>query len=1330
MNRAAYAGALLASTLALAQGASLYVSPTGSDANDGSAPADGKALRTVQAAVDRAQPGDTVLLRGGVYRETVVFPRSGSAEQPITVKAVAAEKALISGCDPVGGWTVHDAAKGIWKAPMAWTLGLGRNQVFVAGEVLIEARHPNLPDPGLGMYVADLSPLWPTFAETSIPDAKVAPGRITGRFLEGVPDDYWKGACYYGVHYEGWAAQTGVVESSQAGEISVGDRTRTWWFGSAYGGGYRPEEGRGMLVGHLNALDQPGEWHWQDGTLYLIPHDGQQPTQVEAKARQLAFDFSGREHLRLEGLTVRAASLRLDGSASCTVEGCDLAYISHYTRHYDIGQIETGRNTITSGETGIFVGGHDNTFRNCSVRISAGAGFYLRGYHHTIHNCLIDEVSYTSHYLNAITDAVSDFPDYENFLVGGHVITYNTMRNAGRHFFNVYGNGTSTASRTRGPMDYMATLFAHNHLYNGMLQTKDAGFITGYYSSGGTLDGLNTQIAYNVMHDCYDIFAMRISVLGIVYLDAGSCDVDLYNNLLWAAPGSLQRGLWYNTMCVDVHERDNLFHGDFARSSADLQPADFPGGKPFRFGHDFANPPPLPAWPQLERRVIEAEAGTAQGATVAPTATGLGGLQDGDSIDLGAVDFTAGWQSAILQFASAVKELNADKAARAAPRHQKATDPLVLEAIVNDGAQEKVRTQWTFIHSVRDSAWIRFNQVPLGEGYGRFRAIYGNDQETPRRLEIRLDAVDGPLVGEVSLPQTDRPRGGRIQIYGAATGTVTPEATGTHDVFLVFRADDGKAVGEFEYFRFEQYRGQIALQKNEVKLELRLGSPTGAKIGEFYPRCSGGADTFRELVATLEPVTGVQPLFAVVRSAVSGPIGTIDAFRLEKARQPIDWTGVGSAPLERDGRPLYPDATNRPCARPADKYPQALVSAASGRPRAVAVAQRLAAAPVIDGAPDEWPVSDPGRTLVLKESFDAAPTTAPHSQAWIGYDAAAFYLALRHPVGNAAALLPSTHTWGRDDGVEIAFQDAFAKTAAPILTLYGFPDGHFSSEDYGGASPAAIAGLEKAVTYAAKVGAGEWTCEWRIPFAACGFTPATVPALRFNLGVRKTAPEAWVIWRGTGGATYQVANAGLLVFPAEMVAAGVPSDKLEVWLDAADAATVQPDEAGNVAVWKDKSGKGRDARQDAAAFRPQFAATGLNGRPALRFDEKRLTRLELPDLSEQKLSGMVFAVISNPVESAEVNHDPRIFTSSDGKDFDFLVGIAATVPNLETGGPRLVVHGFSERWAKVVRVGCFSPNPQTFFNGPMAEILAYSRALSPAEQDRVRAYLAAKWGVE
>jgi hypothetical protein len=901
-----------------AHAATYYVSPRGNDGNTGLGPEDGKSLRTIQAAVNKMQPGDTCLVRGGVYRETVTFPRSGTADKPITIKPYRNEKALVSGCEPVTGWTKHQG--NVWKATMPWTLGLGRNQVFCDGEVMIEARFPNTPAPGLEMPVSDLSPLWPTFGEFSIPDPQKNIGRVVSKLLEGQPDDYWKGALYYGVHYHGWSAQTGIVESSKSGEMMVGDRTRVWWFPEPYGN-YSPEEGRGMIVGHINALDQPGEWHWQENTLYLIPKRSGAPRNVEAKRRQLAFDLSGREHIHISGLTVKAASARLEDSAHCVFDRCDFSYISHFTRFYDIGQVENGRDTLKSGETGIFVGGHDNSFLNCSVRFSAGAGFYLRGYHHTIHNCLIDEIDYTSHYLNAITDAVSDFNDYENFLVGGHVITYNTMRNAGRHFFNFYGNGTSTASRNRAPMDYIATLFAHNHLYNGMLQTRDAGFLTGYYSSGGTLNGMNSQVVYNVMHDCYDIFAMRINVLGIVYLDAGTCDVDLHHNLLWAAPGSLQRGLWYNTMCVDVNEHDNVFHENFTRTCAELKAEDFPERKPFRFGHDFENPPPLPKWPQIECRRIEAETCVTASPGVAKSANGLSGLKDGDWFCLGGVDFSQNWQSIVMRFASDVKEMNTDRSARAHPRHQKATDPIVLEAIAHDGAHEQVRKQWTFVYNVQDGAWLRFNQVPLGEGYRRFRVIYGNDSEAPRRVEVHLDRVDGPLVGLVSLPQTDKPRGGRIQIYKDAVGEISSAATGTHDVFLVFRSDDQKPVGEFEYFRFEQYRGAIPLQKNEVTLEVRVGGKDGEKIGEFYPRFTGGAANFRDIVASLEPARGTQPVFIVVRSALAGPIGTIDWMSLEKAKQPTDVTGIGAPPRRsREGGMVLPQATHRPCARPADKY--------------------------------------------------------------------------------------------------------------------------------------------------------------------------------------------------------------------------------------------------------------------------------------------------------------------------------------------------------------------------------------------------------------------------
>lgn len=1103
-----------------AVGATYYVSTEGDDGNGGLSRE--QQLRTIQTAVDRAQAGDTVVVSDGVYREQVTFSRSGEAGRPITVTADEGARVVVSGCEPIAGWEMADEAKSVWKAPMPWTLGTGRDQVFANGDVLIEARFPNDPAPGLEMYVADLSPLWPTFGEFSIPRDTAAdqPGRIVSPLLAGQPDDYWKGGIYYGVHYEGWCAQTGVIESSKSGEITVGDRTTTWWFASPYG----EEEGRGMIVGHYNALDQPGEWVWLDGWLYLIAPNRREPAGIEAKARQLAFELSGREHIHIRGIEVHAASMRLADAAYCVVENCSLRYISHFTRQYGIGQVEHDRDTVLSGETGILVSGHDNLFANCVIQYSAGAGFHLRGYHHTIHNCLIDEVDYTSHYLNAITDAVADFPVYEHQLVGGHVITYNTMRNAGRHFFNFHGNGTSLASRDRGPMDYMATLFAHNHLYNGMLQTRDAGLITGYYGSGGTLNGLNSQVVHNVIHDSYDIFAMRIGLLGLIYLDAGTCDVDVRNNLLWAAPGSLQRGLWFNTMCVDIHETDNVFHREFTRTCAELEPSDFPRGIPFRFGHDFQDPPPIPAWPPVRHTDLSPK----QGPPVGP-------LLDGDVVDLGEVNFDDGWQTVVAGLSADVSALNADKSARQPPRHTKATDPLVLEAVTNDGMHHSIGTQWTFVRNTNDGTWIRFAGVPLGNGYRQLRIVYGKAWDAPSSIEVRLDAVDGPLVGTAALLRTDLEREGSVQIYGQAFCDIGAEAKSTRDVFIVFRSENGKPAGEFEYFRFEGYRAQVPLQPQEVRLELRTGAPDGPTIGVLFPTSTGGTDQVRAFVGSLTPVAGLRRLYLVVRSAVDGPTCSLHWIRLERA-DPDAWpAGLGAAPRMRDGRMVLPEPTHRPRARPNDRYPRAV---STFRPRT-----RL--------------------------------------------------------------------------GEELE----------------------------------------------------------------------------------------------------------------ELAAAGPPPDGLILWMDAADAATVVLDEAGRVALWRDRSGTGRHAVQAVPAVRPRYDPVGLNGKPALRFDEQRMTRLEAPDLYDGRGTPTILAVFSNPDPYSQVNHDSRILTASDGQDHDYLVGVAATVPGMETGGPRVGAWVFSDRFGQCVRIGCFSPEYQTYFTGWISEILVWDRPLTELEQDRALAYLVTKWNI-
>lgn len=79
-----------------------YVSPNGSDGYAGTVNAP---FKTITTALNKAVPGDTVIARGGIYYERINFPKSGTFEKIITLKAYAGEKPVIDGSNvTVTGW--------------------------------------------------------------------------------------------------------------------------------------------------------------------------------------------------------------------------------------------------------------------------------------------------------------------------------------------------------------------------------------------------------------------------------------------------------------------------------------------------------------------------------------------------------------------------------------------------------------------------------------------------------------------------------------------------------------------------------------------------------------------------------------------------------------------------------------------------------------------------------------------------------------------------------------------------------------------------------------------------------------------------------------------------------------------------------------------------------------------------------------------------------------------------------------------------------------------------------------------------------------------------
>jgi hypothetical protein len=92
--------------------------------------------------------------------------------------------------------------------------------------------------------------------------------------------------------------------------------------------------------------------------------------------------------------------------------------------------------------------------------------------------------------------------------------------------------------------------------------------------------------------------------------------------------------------------------------------------------------------------------------------------------------------------------------------------------------------------------------------------------------------------------------------------------------------------------------------------------------------------------------------------------------------------------------------------------------------------------------------------------------------------------------------------------------------------LRGYAAGKWETCADAGAGQQALARLKQGVQYAARVSDSAWSAEWSIPLAGLGVAPGD--RLRFNLTVRRTAGDLWVMWRPTKGNSFLVERVGTI----------------------------------------------------------------------------------------------------------------------------------------------------------------------------------------------------------
>lgn len=542
---------MLASPVARAE-IRFYVAPSGSDAQNGTSPAQPflTVQRAQQAVRKLKQRGPltepvTVYLSEGVYpiSEALKFTPedSGTETCPITYKAAQGEKALLSGGRKVTGWKRYKG--NIWVATLPevqageWWF----RQLYVNGNLRGRARTPNQ-----GVFEVKAT----TDTTTSQRSYQVASDSFV--FNTGDLDPKWKHpengeAIIY--HY--WTDTHLPIKAidGKRNVISFGYPS-----GKVFRDGFEGDLARYVVENIYEALDLPGEWVLErsTGRLFYMPLSGEDMASAEviAPATEELISIKGDplngkfvEYLNFEGLGLAysnfnlpwgdcnnaqgsasvSACVNLSGARNCSFDRCSL------------------RNLGTFGFE-LFDGCTFNRFTCNTLEQIAAGGFRLRGVEpggnpalRTGNNTISD---------NTIGYYGLTYPSAVGVLVmhsDCNTVAHNLIHHGDYTGISVGWSWSYLRSAARG--NRIEQNHIHDIGYNNLL--SDMGGIYTLGLSPGTV------ISNNLVHD---VNANRYGGWGI-YTDEGSTSILIENNIVYHT----KFGTFNIHYAKDLVVRNNIF---------------------------------------------------------------------------------------------------------------------------------------------------------------------------------------------------------------------------------------------------------------------------------------------------------------------------------------------------------------------------------------------------------------------------------------------------------------------------------------------------------------------------------------------------------------------------------------------------------------------------------------------------------------------------------------------------------------------------------------------------------------------------------------------------
>jgi len=389
----------------VAQPAEFHISPTGDDANPGSAERPfltlPRARDAAREALAVAQPGDVaVVLHGGLYclDEPLTLDErdSGTEGRPVVYRGAPGETARIVGGRLLTGWRAEQDGVHALDLPPDWR----PNQLMENGRAGVLARTPN--EGYLTVAATDGAAESPTlgWAEGELREAFSAEGAQVLAWAGY--DEVWDGGKNY--NWESSLLPVGQVDPAVRMMVLSGPTIRRLHAGNRY-----------YVRGARAFLDAPGEFCVEAGVLYYrprrLPIDEQE---VLASTATRAFEIIGSSStspahdIVLEGLTIELSQAP-DAFGPSMYLACDgLVYVSRAQRI---------------------------TVRGCRLRNSGLAAVALDGEsrEHRVEGNLIEECAYSGVCLRGRWVGSAESRDVADAHVNhSHTIMSNYIRRCGR----------------------------------------------------------------------------------------------------------------------------------------------------------------------------------------------------------------------------------------------------------------------------------------------------------------------------------------------------------------------------------------------------------------------------------------------------------------------------------------------------------------------------------------------------------------------------------------------------------------------------------------------------------------------------------------------------------------------------------------------------------------------------------------------------------------------------------------------------------------------------------------------------------------------------------